>query len=608
MNTVLKPMYEWNQIPWRKLEKMVYKLQKRIYRASNRGDVKTVRRLQKLLMKSWSAKCLAVRRVTQDNQGKKTAGVDGVKSLTPKQRLKLVNKIRLGSKVSPTRRVWIPKPGREEKRPLGIPTMHDRALQALVKLALEPEWEALFEPNSYGFRPGRSCQDAIKAIFDAIKSKAKYVLDADIAKCFDRIDHEALLKKLNTFPTIRRQVRAWLKAGVMDNMQYFDTSEGTPQGGVISPLLANIALHGMEWRIKDYVETCDLKRSDGRYQLPKRDKRESVSIIRYADDFVILHKDITVVQGCREIISEWLKDMGLELKPSKTRLAHTLNEYEGESPGFNFLGFHIQQHNVGKYITGKDTKGNPLGFKTIITPSKEKCKEHYNQIAKVIESHKGKSQLKLIEKLNPVITGWANYYSKVSSTKAFSKIDALIYTKLKNWAKHRHRNKGEKWLANKYWKTVDADNWVFATRDGKNPIRLIKHSSTEVKSDDYVKVKGEASPYDGNLVYWSTRMGKNPLMLKRTASLLKEQKGKCPHCGLHFKDGDVIELDHIIPKSKGGKDAYKNWQLLHRHCHDTKTAFDGSYGTKSGCNSTKPKPPSSWKWFWEEDMLVMRYV
>jgi RNA-directed DNA polymerase len=607
MDTAIQPMYEWNQIPWRKLEKMVYKLQKRIYRASNRGDVRAVRKLQKLLMKSWSAKCLAVRRVTQDNQGKKTAGVDGVKSLTPKQRLKLVSKIRLGSKVSPTRRVWIPKPGREEKRPLGIPTMHDRALQALVKLALEPEWEARFEPNSYGFRPGRSCQDAIEAIFDAIRYKAKYVLDADIAKCFDRIDHETLLKKLNTFPTIRRQIRAWLKAGVMDNMQYFDTSEGTPQGGVISPLLANIALHGMEWRIKDYVETCDLKRSDGRYQLPKRDKRDSVSIIRYADDFVILHKDITVVQGCREIISEWLKDMGLELKPSKTRLAHTLNEYEGESPGFNFLGFHIQQHKVGKYITGKDSKKKPLGFKTIITPSKEKCKEHYDQIAKVIEAHRGKSQTKLIEKLNPIIIGWVNYYSKVSSTKAFSRLDALIYAKLKNWGKRRHRNKGEKWIANKYWKTVDGDNWVFTTRSG-NTTRLTKHSSTKVQSDDYVKVKGEASPYDGNLVYWSTRMGKNPLMPKRTASLLKEQKGKCPHCGLHFKDGDVIELDHIIPKSKGGKDESKNWQLLHRHCHDTKTVFDGSYGTKSGCNSTKPKPPFSWKWFWEEDMLVMRYV
>jgi RNA-directed DNA polymerase len=240
--TSLKTTVEWNQVNWRKLERKVYKLQKRIYRASIRGDVKALRRLQKTLMKSWSARALSVRRVTQDNQGKKTAGVDGLKSLTPKQRLNLIGRLKLGSKVNPTRRVWIPKPGTEEKRPLGIPTLKDRALQALVKMALEPEWEARFEPNSYGFRPGRSCQDAIEAIFNAIKRKPKYLLDADIAKCFDRIDHEKLLRKLNTFPTIRRQVRAWLKAGVMDGKQLFPTSEGTPQGGVISPLLANISL------------------------------------------------------------------------------------------------------------------------------------------------------------------------------------------------------------------------------------------------------------------------------------------------------------------------------------------------------------------------------
>jgi RNA-directed DNA polymerase len=336
-------MVEWNQVNWRKLERKVFKLQKRIYRASQRGDVKALRKLQKMLMKSWSARVLAVRRVTQDNQGKKTAGVDGVKSLTPKQRFDLVNKIHLGTKASPTRRVWIPKTGTEEKRPLGIPTMKDRALQALVKLALEPEWEARFEPNSYGFRPGRACHDAIAAIFGAIRYKAKYVLDADIAKCFDRIDQKKLLDKLNTFPTLRRQIKSWLKAGVMDCKELFPTSEGTPQGGVISPLLANIALHGMEYRIKEYVGS--LKYLDKN----KKNRMDSVSLIRYADDFVILHKDLTVVQGCQTLIADWLKDMGLELKPSKTRLAHTLNTVENEKPGFNFLGFNIRQFSVGKY-------------------------------------------------------------------------------------------------------------------------------------------------------------------------------------------------------------------------------------------------------------------
>ena len=431
------------------------------------------------------------------------------------------------------------------------------------------------------------------------------MLDADIAKCFDCIDHSALLKKLNTFPLIRRQIHAWLKAGVIDDRQLLPTSEGTPQGGVISPLLANIALHGMEERIKTFVETCDLKRSNGRDQRPKRDKRDSISLIRYADDFVILHEDLTVVNGCRNIISEWLIGMGLELKPSKTRLTHTLEGYGKEKPGFNFLGFNIRQYPVGKYTTGKNSKGELLGFKTIITPSKEKCKEHYQQIAEVIESHKSAPQSALIGKLNPIIRGWANYYSTKVSKKAFSKLDVMTYTKLKSWATHRHRKKGQKWIAKKYWKTIGSNNWVFATRQGENILRLLKHSATKITR--YVKVKGDASPYDGNLVYWSTRMGEHPEMPVRTATLLKKQFGKCAHCGMSFKDEDVIELDHIIPKSQGGNDEYKNWQLLHRHCHDTKTANDGSHGTKSGCKSVEPKPLANSEWFWINDMLVMRY-
>lgn len=523
---------------------------------------------------------LAVRRVTQDNQGKKTAGVDGVKSVTPKQRLELVSELKIGKKVKPTRRVWIPKPGTEEKRPLGIPTMYDRALQALVKLALEPEWEAKFEPNSYGFRPARSPHDAIEAIFIGINQKPKFVLDADIAKCFDRIDHKTLLIKLNTSPTFRRQIRGWLKAGVMDGKQMFPTSEGTPQGGVISPLLANIALHGMEERIKQYAETLDIKNSKG-HQIGKRDKRNCLSLIRYADDFVILHEDITVVQRCQQIIAEWLKDMGLELKPSKTRLTHTLNECGEEKPGFDFLGFNIRQYQVGKY----DSK---QGFKTLITPSKKKLKIHYDRIASIIDDHKAAPQAALIRRLNPVIIGWSNYYSTVISKESFSQLDHLMYQKLKAWAESRHPNKSKERIVNKYWQTRGGNNWVFATRlEGKNPLRLQSHAETPIVR--HVKVKGDASPFDGNLIYWSSRMGTHPETTKRVATLLKKQKGKCTHCGLYFREEDVLEIDHIIPKVQGGKDEYKNLQILHRHCHDTKTATDGSHGTKSDCNSVKPK-------------------
>lgn len=564
-------MVEWNQLNWRKLEKVVFKLQKRIFRASQRGNVKALRRLQKTLMRSWSAKCIAVRRVTQDNTGKKTAGVDGVKSLTPNLRLTLVKNLRLSALAKPTRRVWIPKPGTEEKRPLGIPTMHDRALQALVKLALEPEWEARFEPNSYGFRPGRSCHDAIVAIHNAIRFKAKYVLDADIAKCFDRIAHKALLDKLNTFPTLRLQIRAWLKAGVMDGSQLSPVLEGTPQGGVISPLLANIALHGIEQRIQQ--EFPKLKKHQRETWFHKKGTEfVPPNLIRYADDFVILHEDINIIKRCQQIIAEWLQDMGLELKPSKTRLAHTLNRYEQQSPGFNFLGFYIRQYPVGKNYSAKNTKGKLLGFKTIIKPSKEALQRHTERIGKIIDIHRAAPQVALIGKLNPIIRGWTNYYLTSASKKTFAKAYYITYQQLQAWAKRRHPNKSRGWVADKYWHTIGRDKWVFLSKNGEKTTRLIKHQETPIVR--HIKVQDSRSPYDGDWIYWSTRMGKHPETPMRVAKLLKSQKGKCPLCGLFFKDEDLLEVDHIIPKSQGGKDKYDNFQLLHRHCHHYKTTLD----------------------------------
>lgn len=228
---------EWRTINWKHVQKTVYRLQTRIFKAKRRGDTKQVHRLQKLLMKSRSAKLLAVRRVTQDNAGKKTAGVDGIKSLSPCQRLFMASSLSLSGKSKPTRRVMIPKPGsKDEERPLGIPCMVDRVRQALVKCALEPEWEAVFESNTFGFRSGRGAHDAVEAIFNGIRFKAKYVLDADIQTCFDKINHSALLNKLATFPTLHRQIKAWLKSGVVLKGKLFPTEEGSPQGGVISPV------------------------------------------------------------------------------------------------------------------------------------------------------------------------------------------------------------------------------------------------------------------------------------------------------------------------------------------------------------------------------------
>jgi len=560
----------WSEINWKKLERRLFKLQKRIYRASMRGDIKSVRRLQKTLTRSWTAKLIAVRKVTQENKGKKTAGVDGVKALKPKQRLLLAQNLSFSSKSLPTKRVWIPKPGKEEKRPLGIPTIKERAKQMLLKMALEPEWEAKFEPNSYGFRPGRCVQDAINAIQTAVNKKAKYVLDADVSQCFDKINHNELLRKVNTSPKFSRQIKAWLKSGVIDKITFQKTTEGTPQGGVISPLLANIALHGMEELLKRYIETQKIKNKSGRY-LAKQHLRKTLSIIRYADDFVLIHEELKVIYKCKEIISGWLSHIGLELKPSKTRIIHTLNKYEDNQPGLNFLGFHIRNYPTGKHNSAKNTNGESLGFVTIIKPSKEAIKRHYKDIADTIDANKSTSQEGLIKALNPKVRGWANFYSKVNSGSTYRKMDNLMFNKLWKWSKRRHPNKGKTWVKNKYFKSIGNSNWNFASKTEPNPHRLTDYCDTRITRSPYlIRVK---SPYDGDFIYWSKRLGRSPEIPATDAKLLKAQNGRCNICNLAFFKKDW-EVDHIQSKSLGGNNSYINLQLIHKYCHDKKTKED----------------------------------
>ena len=561
MNTAQPPVYEWKDLPWKSIEKQVFKLQKRIYRASQRSDTRTVHNLQRLLMKSRSAKLLATRRVTQDNQGKQMAGVDGVKSLTPPQRLALAASLSLNQPAAPARRVWIPKPGTNEQRPLGIPTISNRAAQALVKLALEPEWEAMFEPNSYGFRPGRSCHDAIEAIFQNTCHRPKYVLDADIAKCFDRINHDALLAKLNTFPSLRRVIRRWLRAGVMEGPDLFPTLAGVPQGGVLSPLLANIALHGLETAIRT---TFPHHKEQGKVH-------HAPQLIRYADDLVVLHTDMAIIEAAQQLITRWLNDMGLELKPSKTRITHTLSPHNGNI-GFDFLGFQVRQFPVGKTHAGKTSGRNPtrLTFKTLITPSKSAQQRHQKAIAQCIARHRAAPQAALIQHLNPIIRGWSNYYATVVSSAAFSKMGHLTYLKLRAWARRRHPTKSRWWIVDKYWHR-DQGAWNFATPEG---LRLYRHNKTVIRR--FVKVQGAKSPYDGDWGYWTIRMGRHPEAPARIAGMLRRQKGKCPLCGLYLQSDDLPETDHVLPTNRGGRHHPSNWQLVHRHCHDWKTANDGS--------------------------------
>ena len=561
----------WEEINWKTVESQVFKLQKRIYRASLQGDKKLVRKLQRMMVNSYYVKLLATRKVTQENKGRKTAGVDGIKALKPHQRLKLVQNLKLNGKSQPTRRVWIPKPGKKERRPLGIPTILERVKQTLLKMALEPEWEAVFEPNSYGFRVGRSCHDAIAAIFVNINKKPKYVLDADISKCFDRINHKALLRKINTTPKFSRQIKAWLKSGVIDFSKwaqrkgYNPTREGTPQGGTLSPLLANIALHGLE----KHIETNFPSDNGGRWiDSWKNYKKtfQSPRLIRYADDFVILCEELKPITKCKELVEEWLKDIGLELKPSKTRIAHTLEKLNDQQAGFHFLGFEIRQFKVGKHHSGKTTAKKPLGFKTIIRPSKETVKAHYQSINQWCDRMKAVNAAALIKQLNPIIRGWCNYQSPWHSKESFSKAKHLTWVRLWRWARRRHPKKSKKWIINKYF--GGSTKWSFIYKNGENTLELLCHADFPA-SVKWIKVEGTRTPYDGDVLYWSKRIGDNYQTIDPQKSrLLKKQKGKCAHCGLNFKPSDHMEKHHVMKKSKGGNNHDKNLLLVHLHCHD----------------------------------------
>ncbi len=304
--------------------------------------------------------------------------------------------------------------------------------------------------------------------------------------------------------------------------------------------------------------------------------KSNLTFVRYADDFVILHQNINVILEAKKIISEWLKEVGLEISENKTSIRHTLIPYEDFEAGFDFLGFNIRQYPVGKHNSAKNSKGITLGIKTLIKPSKKKILEHYNKIEQTINENMTAKQFSLIQLLNPQIRGWSNYYRTVVSKEIFSDLDDLIWKRLWRWCKRRHPNKSSKWIKGKYFHSefrqdgtgIRIRNWVFK----EDNFTLLKHDDTEIIR--HTKVKDIASPFNGDDTYWATRMGRHPELPLTVTRLLKDQKGKCNYCNLNFKDGDRMEVDHITPKSKGGKTEYKNLQLLHRHCHDTKTAND----------------------------------
>ena len=569
-------IYAWEDINWTLVDSRIFRLQVRIFKASQKQQQNKVRYLQKKILRSIDAKVLAVRRVAQTNRGKRSAGADRKRVLTSEQKLNLAQNLKLKGKAKPIRRTCSTKAGKVDKRPLGIPTLEDRAVQQLVKFALEPEWEAKFEPNSYGFRPGRACQDAIMALFQHLRGRSLYVLDADIKKCFDRIDHDKLLAKLNTFPLLENQIKVWLKAGVIEGYSnsYKNYNKvtpnllGTPQGGVISPLLANIALTGLEDELKHYYANHLYK---GSRRSGLSDKLTQVSVIRYVDDFVVLHKDENVIRQLRDHTAKWLyTTMGLELLPEKTKILDT-------KQGFTFLGFHIISIYSGE--------------------NKYKCKIHISHESKnnllsktreIFRSNRSASAENLIHLLNPLIVGWCNYFSIAQNTQEFKQLEYSIFAQLRKWV-FRRRSKGlrsKTSLKDKYFpKDTNVvfrgrkhhGEWIFATssidRNEKEKIIFLVKPSW-ILHRNWIKIQDTISPFNGDNLYWATRNAKYSNWSYRKVLLVKSQSSKCNWCQKPFKHDSIIDVDHIKPIALNGKDDFNNLQALHMHCHAEKTKLE----------------------------------
>jgi RNA-directed DNA polymerase len=518
----------WHAINWRTAQQNINRLQSRIVEATKQGNWRKVRALQYIVTRSLSGAALAIKRVTE-NTGKRTPGIDGEFWKTPKEKTRAIQCIRKGQyRAKPLRRIYIPK-ANGKKRPLGIPTMQDRATQALYALGLDPIAECQADPNSYGFRRGRSTADAIQKCFMVLckKNASPWILEGDIKSCYDKLNHNWLLEKI---PMNKGVLKQWLKAGFIESQTFTATNEGTPQGGIISPVLANMALDGLE-----------------RALVARFKKR--VKMIRYADDFVVIGKtEEFLTQQIKPIVEAFMMTRGLELSPEKTSVTHI-------NKGFDFLG-----QNIRKY-----------GDKLLIKPSQKSIKNLLIKVRATIKSNPQAKTCTLIRKLNPIIRGWANYHKHVVSKQIFSKLEKIIWWMLWKWAKRRHPKKGRKWVLQHYFQPhVGRQLVFFGETENKEKIHLFPMSSIPIRR--HIKIKEDVNPYDPTYAeYFISRQQKRwqerELGIGNSLNLWMRQRGKCSDCSTLITEETGWHVHHKLPRAAGGKDSIKNLSLLHPTCH-----------------------------------------
>jgi RNA-directed DNA polymerase len=555
----------WEQVDWRRHEEQVRRLRGRIFKAAQEGDWPLARNLQKLMLRSWSNTLVSVRRVTQRNTGRRTAGIDGLVALTSQARAEVAAQVHaaIGShQPFPVRRVYIAKAHDKAKmRPLGIPVISDRCHQARVRNALEPEWEARFEPRSYGFRPGRGCHDAVESLFSTLhgKSRRVWILDADLAGAFDKISHGHLLEMLGGFPA-RGMIAGWLKAGVFEAGKGFaPTGEGTPQGGIISPLLLNIALHGLE-------EAAGVRYRTGTHAGDVRDGCPALT--RYADDLVVCCHSRQQAEQVKARLAGWLEPRGLAFNEAKTRIVPL-------SEGFDFLGFNLRRYPNGKLL---------------IKPGARAIKRLRSRLAKEFHALRGANAAAVLAKIVPIVKGWVAYYRTVVSSRVFHALDNYLWKLTYKWACWSHQNKPKHWIAGQYFGKFNRfrnDRWVSGDRD--TGAYLPKPAWTEIVR--HTLVKGRASPDDPALAgYWAQRRRKvKPPLDSRTVRLLSRQDGRCSLCGENLLTPDqppqspqgwehwflrvtrkAIEADYLVHHDTPSAPRSKRTHLVHATCHRSK--------------------------------------